>query len=388
MQRHFGIFVTWFQILRSENILHSKNVGYPVNDKCTAILVGRSATIDGSTMTTHTADCAECDWRINKVPARDWPEGSQRPIYLLTGAYPRQVREDRGATWSVDNLENIPEHRASWEKMKGPIIGYIPQVAHTYALIEGLYGIMNQHQVAIGESTCAAKLWAAPIGDDGGGKALLEASELSQIALERSKTAVEAIQIMGDLAVKYGFYSSDWHIGPFGDGPLLGQGGEALTVVDPEEAWMFHILPDDSGASAVWVAQKVPDDHVAVVANQFVIREVDPLSPDFMFSDNLWMVAQRNGWWDGKDGYSRLDFKLTYAPGRYHPYYSHRRSDLSNVCVRTCSTFIRDDRMDFNDSASTSHTSAHRCIIFQSMACLQSPFSRDTAPCCDRRHGN
>src|SRR5690349_1058272 len=36
-------------------------------DKCTAIAVGRGATVDGSTMTTHTADCFECDWRVNKV---------------------------------------------------------------------------------------------------------------------------------------------------------------------------------------------------------------------------------------------------------------------------------------------------------------------------------
>ena len=37
------------------------------------------------------------------------------------------------------------------------------QVAHTYAMYEAGYGIMNEHQVAIGESTCASKLWAAPV---------------------------------------------------------------------------------------------------------------------------------------------------------------------------------------------------------------------------------
>ena len=138
------------------------------NDRCTAIAVGRAATADGSTMTTYNADCAECDWRVNKVPARDWAEGTMRPVYLLSGAYPRQVRTDRGTTWSPENLEDMPQ-KSDWEKMRGEIIGHIPQVAHTHALLEGLYGIMNEFQVAIGESTCASKLWAAPKGTTGKG---------------------------------------------------------------------------------------------------------------------------------------------------------------------------------------------------------------------------
>jgi dipeptidase len=171
------------------------------------------------------------------VEAQDWPAGAMRPIYLLSGAYPKQVRTDRGATWSPANLEDLPQKRA-WAKMTGEIIGYIPQVAHTFALLEGLYGIMNEFQVAIGESTCASKLWAAPIGT-GKGKALLEVAELSQIALERGQSAREAIQIMGDLAVRYGFYSAEYDPKtPGGIAVPMGEGGEALTVVDPDEAWV------------------------------------------------------------------------------------------------------------------------------------------------------
>jgi hypothetical protein len=106
-------------------------------DRCTAIAASRAATVDGSTFNTHNSDCAECDWRVNKVPARDWPEGHLRPIYLLTGTYPRQVRKDRGYTWSPENLEHLPQRKA-WEHMLDKtIIGHIPQVAHTYGLIEG-----------------------------------------------------------------------------------------------------------------------------------------------------------------------------------------------------------------------------------------------------------
>lgn len=194
-----------------------------------------------------------------------------------------------------------------------------------------MYAIMNEHQVAIGESTCAAKLWSAPVGFKSElitGQALFEANELSQIALERSRTAREAIQTMGDLAFKYGFYGSEWDVGRFetikpgiGIAYAQGEAGEALTVADPNEAWMFHIMPDDTGASAIWVAQRLPDDHIAVVANQFVIKEVDPDSEDFMYSSNLWSVAEKHGWWNPSMG--KLHFLKTYAPARY--VYTHHR---------------------------------------------------------------
>jgi dipeptidase len=299
-------------------------------DRCTTIAVGPGATTDGSTINTHNSDCADCDWRVNKVPAKDWAPGSLRPVYQPYSPYPSRVNNDRGRTWRVDNLEHLPQRKV-WETLPAAqtILGYIPQVNHTYALFEGMYAIMNEHQVGIGESTCAAKLWAAPAGFKGlkNGTALLEVNELSQIALERTTTARDAIQMMGDLAVKYGYYSATWDVAwlpePLQEPYAQGEGGEALTVVDPYEAWMFHILPDDTGAQAIWVAQRIPDDHVTICANSFVIREVDPHSDDFMFSSNLWSAAKRLGWWDESMG--KLDFLKTYAPQRYHPNYSTKR---------------------------------------------------------------
>lgn len=100
-------------------------------------------------------------------------------------------------------------------------------------------------------------------------------------------------------------------------------GGEALTVTDSKEAWVFHIIPDDTKASAIWVAQRVPDNNIAVVANQFIIRNVIPNHPDFLYSSNLWSVAKKLGWWSENDGL--LNFLKVYAPARYHPNYSNRR---------------------------------------------------------------
>ena len=187
-------------------------------------------------MTTHTSDCSSCDFRINKVPAKDWPKGSKRPLYVYRGEYPATVSKNRGSTWDPGNLEGTAEQLEAWGS-ESPVTGYIPQVEHTYALYESGYGIMNgtlynyifvisifnmyfiyysfthiyiciyiEHQVAIGESTCAAIYWAAPT--IAGGKAMIEARELTRIALERCKTAREAVLLMGELAVTYVFYAA------------------------------------------------------------------------------------------------------------------------------------------------------------------------------------
>ena len=120
---------------------------------------------------------------------------------------------------------------------------------------------MNEWQLAIGESTCAARFWAAP--PVAGGKARIEVKELTKIALERCKTARCAIALMGSLAEQYGFYAADWS----GGDASKGEAGEALTIIDTDEAWMFHILSDDTGTSAVWVAQRVPDNHVSTLSD-------------------------------------------------------------------------------------------------------------------------
>eukprot|EP00607_Mallomonas_marina_P009286 CAMPEP_0182418534 /NCGR_PEP_ID=MMETSP1167-20130531/2939_1 /TAXON_ID=2988 /ORGANISM="Mallomonas Sp, Strain CCMP3275" /LENGTH=659 /DNA_ID=CAMNT_0024592781 /DNA_START=89 /DNA_END=2068 /DNA_ORIENTATION=- len=291
------------------------DVVFAETDRCTTIAVGRKAGVEGP-MVTHTADCLDCDFRINKVPARDWPDDSVRETYEYKGNYPSTIAIDRGDTWQPSNLEGTPTQLKAWGD-KSVLTGRLPQVKHTFAVIEAGYGIMNEHQVGIGESTCAAKLWGTPTS--AGGKAMIEVRELSRLALERTRTAREAVLLMGALAEEYGFYAADWSGGDISKA----EAGEALTVCDPVESWVFHILGDDTGTSAVWVAQRVPDENVAVVANSFIIHEVDPHSPDFLFSKNLWDVAERNGFWNKDMG--PLNFVQTYAPPRAHPPYSHRR---------------------------------------------------------------
>ena len=116
---------------------------------------------------------------------------------------------------------------------------------------------------------------------------------------------------MGDLAEQYGFYGAD------------GGAGEILTVGDKEEAFVFHILSDPSAHSAIWAAQRVPDDHVAVAANMFTIRVIDFYDKStFLGSRNMSAIARAHGLWDGKGDF---DFTRAFSLGEYgNKYYSGR----------------------------------------------------------------
>lgn len=284
-------------------------------DRCTTMAVGAGAGSQGP-MATHTSDCLDCDFRVNKVPAADWKDGSVRPLYEYRGSYPATVSSERGETWLPRNLEGSAAQLAAWGE-ESTRTGTIPQVAHTYALLEAGYGLMNEWGVGIGESTCAARFTAAPAS--AGGRALLDVRELTRLALERTSTARAAVLLMGELAVALGFYGADWS----GGDVALAEAGEALTVVDAREAWMFHVLADDTGASALWVAQRVPDKHITVAANMFVVKEVTRDSPDFLYSDNLWAVALAHGLIPSLD--ATLNFNLAFGWPRAHSAYCTRR---------------------------------------------------------------
>jgi dipeptidase len=125
---------------------------------CTAILVGRDATVDGSTLTTHNNDCTDCDIRIAVVPAKSYnPDKDKCNIYPCKFSYPRFVGSDRGDTYKEEYLND--EKVANIYKASQPI-HTIEQVKSTYSYIEGTYPIANEHQLMMGESTCAAKFVA------------------------------------------------------------------------------------------------------------------------------------------------------------------------------------------------------------------------------------
>ncbi|KAF1335329.1 hypothetical protein FI667_g1129, partial [Globisporangium splendens] len=281
--------------------------GVHETNACTMIAVGKRATADGSTLMAHTDDAGggAADLRLVRVPAQDHTDGSTRAVYSFFGGFPRLVANERGPHYAPkDKSDALTEP-----------LGFIPQVLHTYAYFDLDYGMMNEVQLSIAESTCGARTvgWAKDVSY---GYNLFGIAELSKIALERCDSARCAIQTMGDLAVEYGFFSED-----SGDPAAPGyiDSAEALGIADKYgEAWIFHVLTGKNNASAVWAAQRVADDHVAAVANAFVIREMDLNDTDnFMASPNVHSFAQEMGWWHPEDG--PFDFTAAYGFRDFDP---------------------------------------------------------------------
>ena len=221
---------------------------------CTNLLVGKDASVDGSTMVSYAADSYALYGFLHHSPAADYPAGAVREV-------------------------------KDWDT--GKPLCTIPQVAHTYNVV----GNMNEHQLTIGETT-----W--------GGRAELEAGEgidygsLIYIALERCKTAREAIQCMTDLVAEYGYASS----------------GETFSIADPNEVWMMELIGKGKvEKGAVWVATRVPDDCIAAHANQARFTTINFKDKEnWMWSKDVVEFARKQGYFEGKD--KDFNFQEAYAP--------------------------------------------------------------------------
>ncbi|MCL5807654.1 MAG: C69 family dipeptidase [Deltaproteobacteria bacterium] len=270
---------------------------------CTTTLTGKKASADGSVMVSHSDDGLS-DARLIYVPAMDHRPGSLRPVFYSHCALDFKPQWGASETQRIVTRDRGPGYDTTGDPSSVPL-GYIPQVRHTYAYFDANYGIMNEHQLSIGECTNKAKVHPEPEP----GKRIFYSAELSRVALERCRTAREAVTLMGELIEKYGYYGT----------------GETLIVADPGEGWVMEMAGYDmNGTGGVWVAQRVPDDGFFVAANQFRIREIRRNAADMMFSGNIFAVAEKQGWWKPGDG--PLDWTSVYGDGEFHhPYYSLRR---------------------------------------------------------------
>jgi dipeptidase len=168
----------------------------------------------------------------------------------------------------------------------------IPEAKETYAYFNTAYPCMNEYQLAIGETTFGGR------GELRSDEGLLPIEELCRLALQRTKTARDAIRLIGELVKKYGYNDT----------------GECLTFIDPQEAWHFEIMGPGAGEiGAVWAAVRIPDDHVGVSANICRIGEIDLSKPDYyMASENVFSLAEEMGWYDPKSG-EKFKFWKAYS---------------------------------------------------------------------------
>lgn len=225
---------------------------------CTNLIAGKLATVDGSTMITYAADSYGLFGSLYHYPARTYPPGTMLDIY-------------------------------EWDT--GKYLGQIKQVEKTLAVI----GNMNENQVSIAETTFGGR---EELRDTTG---IIDYGSLMYIALQRSRSAREAIRIMTSLVEEYGYYSS----------------GESFTIADPNEVWIMEMIgkgPKNKGA--VWVAQRIPDDCIAAHANQARITTF-PFDDrnNCLYSVDVIAFAREQGYFKGKN--KDFSFSDTYAPLDY-----------------------------------------------------------------------
>ncbi|HLN54302.1 MAG TPA: C69 family dipeptidase [Lentimicrobium sp.] len=236
---------------------------------CTNFLITKGATVDGSTMITYAADSHTLFGELYHRPAADYPEGTMVDIY-------------------------------EWDT--GKHLGKIKQVTHTYLVV----GNMNEHQVAIGETTYGGK---EELVDT---TAIVDYGSLMYLTLQRAKTAREAIRIMGELVAEYGYYSE----------------GESFSISDPNEVWILEMIGKGSpekkkdkrgrertvyNKGAVWVAMRIPDGYISGHANQARITTFPLNDPEnCIYAPDVISFAREKGFYTGED--KDFSFSDTYAP--------------------------------------------------------------------------
>ena len=232
------------------------------SDACTNVLVTKGASADGSNMISYAADSHQLFGEL----------------YFM-----------RSANWSSADLRRINE----WDT--GKYLGNIPQVSHTYQRV----GNMNEHQLIIAETTYGGR---HELEDTTG---IMDYGSLIYVALERARTAREAISVIVELANEYGYYSS----------------GESFSIADKDEVWVMDLIGKgmkmENGKNLrkgiVWVARRVPDGYICAHANQARISTFPLNDPqNCLYAHDVISFAREMGYFDGKD--EDFSFCDAYAP--------------------------------------------------------------------------
>ena len=244
--KKFGIFIALiFSVIQVNQV-----------SGCTNFLITKGATVAGTPMISYAADSHTLYGELYYWAAADYKPGT---------------------------LADVVE----WDT--GKFMGKIPQVAHTWQVV----GNMNEHQLAIGETTYGGrKELASQTG------AIMDYGSLIYMTLQRAKSAREAITVMTDLVREYGYASS----------------GESFSIADKEEVWILEMIGKGNGQKgAVWVAQKIPDGYISGHANQARITQFPLDNPkECLYAPDVISFAREKGWFNGTN--NEFSFSDTYNP--------------------------------------------------------------------------
>ncbi len=247
---------------------------------CTIVMVGKDATTDGSTITTHNDDSSSADFRLWVIPSMEGGEGKTRDIVIDSHNY-----GDYGKYPEVKDYGN------------GMLAATMDQPEDTNAYFHSRYSFINDKGVAMGESTFnidtnteyGKKVYDLIYGSNDG---LIDCWNAQDIALERASTAREAVEIMGALTEEY-----DWR-----------DPGETMNVVDGNEAWIAEFY-----GRKLWCAVRIPSDAFFVAANRARIDDFKFDDPEnYICSANFKSFAIENGLWE--EGSEKFSPAEIYAP--------------------------------------------------------------------------
>ena len=222
---------------------------------CTNLIVGKNASVDGSTIISYSADSYSLFGELYHYPTGMHKKGTMINVY-------------------------------EWDTSK--YLGQIEQARQTYNVV----GNMNEFQLTIGETTFGGR---PELVDTTG---IIDYGSLIYLGLQRSRTAREAIKVMTELVQEYGYYSS----------------GESFTIADPNEVWIMEMIGKGLGVrGAVWVAVRVPDDCISAHANQSRIHQFDMNDKEnCMYAPDVISFAREKGYFNGVN--KDFSFSKAYAP--------------------------------------------------------------------------
>ena len=216
---------------------------------CTNLIVGKKASADGSVIVSYSADSYGMFGFLCHYPAATHAAGTMRSIY-------------------------------DWDS--GKYLGQIKEAPQTYNVI----GNINEFQVTIAETTFGGR---EELVDTTG---IMDYGSLIYVALQRSRTAKEAIKVMTDLVKEYGYYS----------------------IADPNEVWIMEMIGKGPGVKgAVWVAVRIPDDCIAAHANQSRIHKFNMKDKDnCLYAPDVISFAREKGYFNGVN--KDFSFADAYCP--------------------------------------------------------------------------